>query len=93
MNRLDTAKRSQIVRCLIEGCSIRSTVRMTGASKNTVVKLLVELGGVCTKYLDDTMRNLKCERIQVDEICQFVGAKQKNVRPHHFEDGGNAGDV
>ncbi|HWE49215.1 MAG TPA: DDE-type integrase/transposase/recombinase [Bryobacteraceae bacterium] len=93
MNRLDTAKRSAIVRCLVEGCSIRSTVRMTGASKNTVAKLLVELGTACTRFMDDTMRNLPCERIQVDEIWQFVGAKQKNVKPHHFDDGGYAGDV
>ena len=93
MNRLDTTKRAAIVRCLIEGCSIRSTVRMTGASKNTVVKLLVELGTVCTQYMDDNMRKLPCQRIQVDEIWQFVGAKAKNVKPHHFEDGGYAGDV
>jgi IS1 family transposase len=66
---------------------------MTGASKNTVAKLLVELGAVCTKYMDDNMRDLSCQRIQVDEIWQFVGAKQKNVKPHHFENGGYAGDV
>jgi IS1 family transposase len=66
---------------------------MTGTSKNTVVKLLVELGTVCTQYMDDKMRNLPCQRIQVDEIWQFVGAKQKNVKPHHFENGGYAGDV
>jgi hypothetical protein len=93
MNRLDTIKRSQIVRCLVEGCSIRATVRMTGASKNTIAKLLVELGAVCTKYMDENLRDLPCQRIQVDEIWQFVGAKAKNVKPHHFEDGGFAGDV
>ncbi|HUQ94563.1 MAG TPA: IS1 family transposase [Bryobacteraceae bacterium] len=93
MNRLDTVRRAQVVRCLVEGNSIRSTVRITGVAKNTVVKLLVELGAACTKYMDDTMRNLTCQRIQVDEIWQFVGAKQKNVKPHHFEDGGYAGDV
>ena len=66
---------------------------MTGVAKNTVVKLLVELGAVCTQYMDDNMRNLPCQRIQVDEIWQFVGAKAKNVKPHHFDDGGYAGDV
>ncbi len=93
MNRLNIESRAAVVRCLIEGCSIRSTVRMTGVARNTVVKLLVELGAVCTKYLDDNMRNLPCQRIQVDEIWQFVGAKAKNVKPHHFDDGGYAGDV
>jgi len=93
MNRLDTAKRAQIIRCLVEGSSIRSTVRMTGASKNTVAKLLVELGAACQKIMDGAMRNLPCKRIQADEIWSFVGAKQKNVKPHHFDDGGHAGDV
>ncbi len=93
MNRLDAARRVQVVRCLVEGNSIRSTVRMTGVAKNTVAKLLVDLGTACQKFMDEHMRNLNCQRIQCDEIWSFVGAKQKNVQPHHFEDGGYAGDV
>jgi IS1 family transposase len=93
MNRMDTARRAQVVRCLIEGCSINSTVRMTGVAKHTVLKLLVELGAACSEFLDENMRNLPCERIQVDEVWQFVGAKQKNVKPRHFENDGYAGDV
>jgi IS1 family transposase len=93
MNRMDRKRRAQVVGCLIEGCSINSTVRMTGVAKHTVLKLLVELGAACGEYLDENMRNLPCERIQVDEIWQFVGAKQKNVKPEYFENGGYAGDV
>ena len=93
MNRLDASHRAQVIRCLTEGNSIRSTVRMTGVAKNTVAKLLVELGACCTKFMDGAMQNLPCQRIQADEIWSFVGAKQKNVQPHHFEDGGYAGDV
>lgn len=44
MNRLDSTTRAQIVNCLIEGCSIRSTVRMTGAAKKTVMRALIEVG-------------------------------------------------
>jgi IS1 family transposase len=80
MNKLDTAKRSQIVAALVEGNSIRATVRMTGASKNTIAKLIVELGAACSVYMDKAMRNLPCKNIQVDEIWSFVGAKQKNVK-------------
>lgn len=80
MNRLDTAKRAAIVRALVEGCSIRATVRMTGASKNTVVKLLVELGEACSKYQSDTIRGLRSKRVQCDEIWSFVGAKDKNAK-------------
>ncbi len=93
MNKLDTAKRTQIVAALVEGCSIRATVRMTGASKNTIAKLLVELGAACSDYQDRVMRNLPCKRIQCDEIWSFVYAKQKNTKPAMFEGGGYAGDV
>jgi IS1 family transposase len=79
VNRLNSETRAQVIRCLVEGNSIRSTVRMTGVAKNTVVKLLVELGAACAKYQDSTMRNLKLKRIQCDEIRSFVGAKDKNV--------------
>lgn len=79
MNRLDNARRAMVVRCLVEGNSIRSTVRMTGVAKNTVTKLLVELGASCTVFMDGAMRNLTCNRIQCDEIWSFVYAKEKNV--------------
>ena len=79
MNRMSTERRVAVVRALVEGSSIRSTVRMTGASKNTVVKLLAELGAACTKYQDVTLRNLPCRRLQCDEIWSFVGGKDKNI--------------
>jgi len=79
MKRLPIEKRAALVRCLVEGCSIRSTVRMTGASKNTVAKLLVDMGRVCRDWHDENVRGLHTERVQADEIWSFVGAKQKNV--------------
>jgi IS1 family transposase len=92
MNKLDTTKRAQIVAALVEGCSIRSTVRMTGASKNTIAKLLIELGAACSEYLDKNLVNLNSKRIQCDEIWQFVGAKAKNV-PAERRDEFGIGDV
>lgn len=79
MNKLDTEKRTQILSCLVEGNSIRATCRMTGAAKNTVVKLLVDAGRACSDYQDKAFRNLKCKRIQCDEIWSFVGCKEKNT--------------
>ncbi len=79
MKQLDTARRAQVVRCLVEGNSIRSTVRITGAAKNTIVKLLEELGCACAAYHNKAVRNLKVRRLQCDEIWEFVGAKAKNV--------------
>ena len=79
MNRLSTEKRAQIIGCLVEGNSIRATVRMTGAAKNTVTKLLTDLGKACAEYQNEHLVNLNCKRVQVDEIWSFCYAKAKNV--------------
>jgi IS1 family transposase len=79
MKNLDSSKRAQVVRCLIEGNSIRSTVRITGVAKNTIAKLLNDLGCACAAYHNKTVRNLKVRRLQADEIWSFVGAKAKNT--------------
>jgi len=90
MNRLSAERRIAVVAALSEGNSIRSTCRMTGVAKNTVTKLLIDLGTACSVFQDRVMRDLTCERIQVDEIWAFVYSKQKNVPKHKR---GEAGDV
>src|SRR2546422_6610347 len=92
MNRLSSQRRKQVIAALVEGNSIRATVRMTGVAKNTVTKLLVDLGTVCSIYQDRVMRDLPCERIQADEIWMFCGAKAKNVPVEKHSDP-NYGDV
>ena len=92
MNKLDTAKRAQIIGCLVEGNSIRATCRMTGAAKNTVVKLLTDVGKACADYQDATLKNLPCKNIQCDEIWSFCYAKEKNV-PFEFKGVFGYGDV
>jgi IS1 family transposase len=79
MNRLSTNERAQIVRCLVEGNSINSTVRMTGFAKNTILKLLRELGATCDRYQNLTLVNLQSTRIEADEIWSFCHSKEKNV--------------
>jgi IS1 family transposase len=93
MNRLDIAKQTQVVSALIEGNSIRATVRMTGVAKNTIAKLLIELGSACSNYMNEHLTNLACERLQVDELWSFVGCKQKNATPERVEKHGICGDV
>src|SRR5215210_6659359 len=83
VNRLTTEKRAQIIGALVEGNSIRATVRMTGAAKNTVTKLLVDLGAACSEYQDRTLRDLPCTNLQVDEIWAYCYAKQRNVPEEH----------
>src|SRR5437868_376393 len=79
MNKLPSAKRAQILNMMVEGVSIRAISRMTGASKNTIVKLLAVAGQACADYQDKNLRGLTCKRLQVDEIWSFVYAKAKNV--------------
>jgi IS1 family transposase len=79
MNQLSVERRAQVIRCLVEGNSIRATSRLTGASRTTVLSLLVDVGELCRTYQDHVLRNISAQRIQCDEIWSFVGAKQKQV--------------
>lgn len=87
MKQLTTAQRAQVVRCLCEGNSIRSTVRITGVAKNTVVKLMCEIGCACADYHHRNVRNLTVRHLQCDEIWSFVGAKKKNVTLEQEQNG------
>jgi IS1 family transposase len=79
MNILETEKRAQILNCLIEGCSMRSTSRLTGAAKKTVERLLVSAGEACASYMDKAMMGLKDPVWQVDEVWSFTYCKQKTL--------------
>ena len=79
MNVLPRERRALILRCLVEGMSMRATARTAEVSKNTVAKLLVDAGRACAEYQDRTLRGLTCRRLQLDEIWAFVYAKAKNV--------------
>lgn len=81
MNRLDNETRGQVLGALCEGNSVRSITRMFGVGKNTVARLLIEAGAACAEYQDRALRNLKCKRVQCDEIWSFVAAKDKNLPP------------
>ncbi len=93
MRRLTHEQRIQVINCLIEGCSIRATVRMTGVAKKTVMRLLVEVGTVCEPYQDRVFRNLTCHRIQLDELWGFNYCKAKTVTPEIADRVPGAGDV
>jgi IS1 family transposase len=79
MNRLTREKRAEILGMMVEGVSLRAISRLTGASKNTLAKLLEDAGKAFDAYQDKTLRGLTCKRIQVDEIWAFVHCKAKNV--------------
>lgn len=79
MNKLRPAKRAEILGMMAEGVSLRAIARLTGASKNAIVRLLEAAGEAFSDYQDKAFRNLPCKRVQVDEIWSFVYAKAKNV--------------
>ena len=92
MNKLSTQERSQIVRLLVEGNSLRSCTRITGKSINTITKVLEEVGAACQQFHNDTVVNVNSKRIEADEIWSFVAAKQKTVESCGIDQKG-AGDA
>jgi hypothetical protein len=65
---------------------------LTGLSKTTVTKLVVDAGKAAGWYHDHVMHNLPCKRLQLDEIWGFVGAKARNAKPE-LKKAGEQGDV
>ena len=90
-NILPTEKQVAVISALAEGSSIRSTERMTGIHRDTVMRLGVKVGQKCEKLLDAKMRDLSCHRLQLDEIWGFVGKKQRRVR--EVEESSKIGDA
>jgi IS1 family transposase len=78
MEKLPTAKRAAVLRCLIEGNSILSTSRIVGVAKNTIIDYLEEAGEACNEYQSKVMVDLPCKELQLDEVWSFVGCKEKN---------------
>jgi IS1 family transposase len=79
MNKLSIERRATVIRALVEGGSLRSVARMTGTDKDTVMRILVEVGEFCSIYQHHTLVKLPCKRVECDEIWSFVGSKQKNA--------------
>ena len=93
MNRLTAAARTQVIACLLEGCSIRSTVRVTGISKKAVMRLLCEAGTACAEYQNRVLRNLSPKRLQLDELWSWIYCKKGNVTPKIATKNPHAGDI
>jgi IS1 family transposase len=89
-NILSTDKQIAVIGALAEGSSIRSIERITGVHRDTIMRLGVRVGEGCAKLMDRKMRDLPCQRLQLDEIWGFIGKKQRHVRP---TDAPQMGDV
>ena len=89
MNVLPFEKQVQVISALTEGCSIRSTERLTGANRNTVMSLGVRVGDGCERLHDRLMRDLNVGIIECDEQWDFIAKKQKRVRQGDPAEGGD----
>ncbi len=79
MNKLSREKRVAILSTLVEGCSMASTERINNVSKRAVAKLLADIGAVCDAYQDRVFRNLKCKRLECDELHSYVQIREVHV--------------
>jgi IS1 family transposase len=79
MNKLSNSEQATVIRALVEGNSIASTVRMTGIAKTTILRLMVAFSDACQKFHDEQVKGLTSKRIQMDEVWAFIGAKEKNA--------------
>ncbi len=75
-NVLSPKKQKLILSCLVEGMSINSTSRVTGCHKVTILRLLCDVGAWAAQYCDETLRDLTCERLELDEAWSFVYVKE-----------------
>ena len=89
-NVLNTDKQIAVIGALAEGSSIRSIERITGVHRDTIMRLGVRVGQGCATLLDAKMRDLSCNRLEMDEIWGFIGKKARHVRP---DDDPQLGDV
>ena len=90
MPTLATEKKIAAIGALCEGSSIRSIERMTGIHRDTIMRLGVRVGEACGQMMYDTMRELPCKKIEVDEIWGYCGKKQRNLTELDGADKGDA---
>lgn len=79
MNTLSNGLKTTAIQALIEGNSIRSTERMTGIHRDTIMRLLVRTGEECQRFMSDRIKNIQAQKVQVDEIWTYVFKKQARI--------------
>ncbi len=80
MPTLPIEKQATVLSALVEGCSIRSTERLTGVSRNAIGKLVLRLGRASDRLMHEKLRHIHCEQLELDEVWAFVGKKRNHVR-------------
>lgn len=89
MNHLSIEKQIAAVAALTEGMSIRATERLTGAHRDTIMRLGVRVGQGCARLHDALMHGLQISALELDELWAYVGKKQARVEPGEVADKGD----
>jgi transposase-like protein/IS1 family transposase len=84
--RLSIEKATSVIQHLVEGCSIRTTERITGVEKRTILSLLSLVGQRCEKLMEDKIKGLKIKECSCDEIWGFVGMKARTKKEKNIND-------
>lgn len=83
----------QALRMILEGNSIRSTARLTGIDKDTIVRKVVEVGLKCKRFLSRFVAGVRAEDVQADEVWGFVKCKERTRKLLGLPDHADVGDV
>ena len=75
--RLPLEEAIAVIQHLVEGCSIRSTERITGIEKRTILSLLEVVGERCEKVMEERIKGLSVSDAQCDEVWGYVGQKKR----------------
>ncbi|MGD1088070.1 MAG: hypothetical protein ABR955_05020, partial [Verrucomicrobiota bacterium] len=76
--RVPFNKAVQITHLLVEGCGVRAIERLANVHRDTVLNVLEVVGQKCARLLDQRVRNVPFEFVQVDELFAFVACKERN---------------
>ena len=69
-------KATQVLQHLLEGCSVRSTERITGVHRDTILRLLVIAGEKCERLMAERIKGVPVSDVQCDEIWGYVAKKE-----------------
>jgi len=85
-------KRLSVLHLLVEGNSIRSTERLTGVHRDTIMRVLLKAGEQCRDFLDRELMDLSLRHVQADEIWTFVYKKNAQINVDQRREAAKIGD-
>lgn len=86
-------KALSVLHHLVEGCSVRTTERITGVHRDTILNLLITIGEKCERLLEAKIQNVSVKHVQLDEIWGYVGMKEKTKKRQSRKDENDLGDA